>query len=76
MIALKWDSKIEEGVIKVNPEFKKADPILQMDCLTDWIFELQKFHDEIFDATAQKKKGIDVLKALGLVRQRGDKNEA
>jgi hypothetical protein len=43
-----------------------------MDCLTDWIFELQKFHDEIFDATAQKTKGIDVLNALGLVRQRGN----
>ena len=76
MILLKWNNEIEEGVIKVHPTFNKVDPILQMDCLTDWIFELQKLHDEIFDATAQKTKGIDVLNALGLVRQRGNRNEA
>ena len=75
MISLKWNAKTEEGIIKVDSSFSKSDPIVQMDCLIDWIFELQKLHDEIFDATAKKTKGIDVLNALGLVRQRGNKNE-
>lgn len=43
---LKWDLDNGEGSIGNTEAFRQLDPLLRCDILTDWIYELNKEHEQ------------------------------
>lgn len=43
---LKWDLDNGEGSIGNTESFRQLDPLLRCDILTDWIYELNKEHEQ------------------------------
>lgn len=46
---LKYDRRLEEGVIKLPPTWQYCDYVWKMDCLGDWIAELEELRDNLRD---------------------------
>ena len=48
-VKLSWSLTHEEGRVYLSSDFKKSDPILQIDALNDWIYELDKIRTALLD---------------------------
>ena len=60
---LTWSWRIEEGVVKMSKDFEEADILLQLDALTDWIYELEKI---------KERKDWEFLKSLKKMKDQID----
>ena len=47
MIDLIWDDDEGEGKIKVQAKFEKANDVVQIDSLNDWILQLTELRDKL-----------------------------
>ena len=48
-VKLAWSWTYEEGRVYLSSDFKKADSILQIDALDDWIYELDRIRSALLD---------------------------
>lgn len=49
LINLNWSWVKEEGTVSFLKDFKTADPILQIDALNDWIYELSELREVLLE---------------------------
>ena len=48
-VKLAWSWRNDEGRVYLSSDFKKSDPILQIDALDDWIYELDRIRSALLD---------------------------
>jgi len=51
-VMLMYDPDTGVGTLKPTRDFVENDLMLQVDCLREWIYDLEKFHD----------KGVELLR--------------
>ena len=73
LINLKWDYNKSEGEIKTLTTFNGSDSIIQLDFLSDCIYELQQLHDQLFQREVEISGTSHVLEVLGITKQLTDK---
>ena len=44
-ITLKYDDFTGEGYIKESKDFKKQSLLMQLDCIRDWLYDLEILYD-------------------------------
>ena len=64
-IALMYDPDTGIGTLKPSNEFMDNDLMLQVDCLREWIYDLEKIHDIGADLISQGKS----LYSRGLLKE-------
>ena len=56
--SLKWNAREGEGQIYLSPDFFSSHRITQLDCLSDWMAELNAVYEAMLEHPTEDARGV------------------